>query len=378
MNSVNGVNGAMRRPRRLAVAATILAALVLGAACGRDSRVARPNPSASTGIARGTTVKLLTHDAWAVTPAVLDAFTQQTGIKVQVLKNGDAGAMVNQAILAKDRPVADALFGVDNTFLSRAIGAGLFQRRSYRGLDAIDPAVRAVFAPYEQQAVPIDRGDVCLNYDKGWFASRRLAPPATLDDLTRPQYRNLTVVENPATSSPGFAFLLATITRYGAAGWQDYWKRLRANGVRAVDSWSTAYQSDFTAGGGKGASRPIVVSYASSPPADIVFADPPKTASSVGVVRDGCFRQYELAGVLANAARPDAAQQLVEFLFSARFQADMPLQMFVWPVRTGTPLPAVFTANAALATDPVETPPASITDTQRRTWTEQWTAVMGG
>lgn len=371
----------MRRARSLVVG--VAGAIVLATACSSggksfDRRGTPPPAPAPTASTRGQTVKLLTHDAWAVTPAVLQSFTAATGIKVQVLKSGDAGAMVNQAILAKDQPFADALFGVDNTYLSRATGAGLFAARDYTGLEAIEPGVRAAFEDFANQVVPIDRGDVCLNYDKDWFTERRLAPPKTVDDIVKPQYKNLTVVENPATSSPGFAFLLTTINRYGANGWQDWWTSLRRNGVEAVDSWSTAYESDFTAGGGKGATRPIVVSYASSPPADVVFADPPKPTSSVGVVLDGCFRQYELAGVLARAKHPDAAQQLVEFLVSQRFQADMPLQMFVWPVRTGTPLPAVFTKNAALASRPVEVPPASITDEQRSTWIDQWNAVMGG
>jgi thiamine transport system substrate-binding protein len=360
-----------RAPRRVLVAGVLFGAIV-GAACGSSSSSSRTETTST----RGETVTLLTHDAFAYSKPVLAAFTRQTGIKVRVLKSGDAGAMVNQAILTSDHPQADALFGVDNTFLTRAVDAGLFESRDYTGLDALVPAARSVFAAYAHQAVPIDFGDVCLNYDTGWFANHHLAPPATLADLTKAPYKGLAVVENPATSSPGFAFLLATVVRYGDDGWKQYWRDLKANGVLAVDSWSTAYETNFTAGGGKG-TRPIVVSYASSPPADIVYADPPKTTSSVGVVLDGCFRQYELAGVLNHAKHAAAAQQLVEFMLSAQFQADMPLQMFVWPARQGVALPKVFQDAAQLAPHPLTIAPGDITK-HRDDWIAAWTSIVAG
>ncbi len=354
---------------RARVLACAIALAIVAAACGSSG-------SKSSASLRGQTVTLLTHDFFAASKDVLAAFTQQTGIKVRVVKSGDAGTMVNQAILTKDHPVGDALFGIDNTFLTRGVDAGLFQSRSYQGLDALEPSVRTALAQYEHDAVPVDQGDVCLNYDKVWFAAHHVAPPATIADLTKPAYKGLTVVENPATSSPGLAFLVATITELGGR-WQQYWKDLRANKVLAVDDWGTAYDDDFTAGGGKDATRPIVVSYASSPPADIVFADPPKTTTAVGVVDDGCFRQYELAGVLAHAKHPDAAQRLVEFLLSARFQADMPLQMFVWPVRSGTTLPKVFADNAHLVAHPVTVSPTDIAR-HRSAWIDTWTNLVTG
>ncbi len=353
--------------------AVLVVAGSAAAACGSSGSSTATTATTTT---KGTTVTLLTHDAFAVSKPVLAAFTAETGIKVRVLKSGDAGTMVNQAILTRDHPQADALFGVDNTFLTRAVDAGLFERRSYQGASELLPEAQRAFAAYSHDVLPIDFGDVCLNYDIDWFARHQVAPPSTLADLTRAAYKNLTVVENPATSSPGFAFLLATIVRYGESGWQPYWRALKSNGVLAVDSWDTAYDGDFTAGGAKG-TRPIVVSYASSPPADIVFANPPKTKSSVGVVLDGCFRQYEFAGVLAHAAHAAAAQQLVEFMLSARFQGDMPLQMFVWPVRRDVALPKVFQTSAELAPHPLSVPPADITH-GRDGWIAAWTSIVAG
>ena len=361
-----------RRLAAMFVGCSLLAGAV--GACGSSG--SQTGASTTTVSTRGQTVTLLTHDAFAVSKDVLADFTRATGIKVKVLKSGDAGAMVNKAILTKDAPLADAIFGVDNTFLTRAVDEGIFEPRDYSGLTALMPAIRSQFAATERRAVPIDFGDVCLNDDLDWFARHHVPVPTSLDDLTKPAYKGLTVVENPATSSPGLAFVLATIVRYGSDGWTRYWTALRHNGVLAVDTWDTAYDSDFTAGGGNG-TRPIVVSYASSPPADIVFADPPKSKPSVGVVLDGCFRQYEFAGVLAHAAHPAAAQQLVEFMLSRRFQADMPLQMFVWPARAGVPLPTVFRRWAQLPAHPLSMPASEIT-AHRDAWIDTWTNVVTG
>src|SRR6185295_1139750 len=121
-------------------------------------------------------------------------------------------------------------------------------------------------------------GDVCLNVDKEWYAGRGLSPPQTLAELTLPRYRDQLVVENAATSTPGLAFMLATIAEFGDR-WQGYWRKLRANGVLVVDGWEDAYYSRFSGSAGGKGNRPVVVSYASSPPAEVIFAKPrPKTA----------------------------------------------------------------------------------------------------
>ena len=196
---------------------------------------------------------------------------------------------------------------------------------------------------------------MCINYDKQWFAKQKLAVPTSLDDLTKPAYKGLLVVENPATSSPGLAFLLATIARYGDGGWRDYWSKLRANDVKIVDGWENAYDGDFTRRRTT-AAYPLVVSYASSPPAAVYFAKPQPKTSPVGTMLDRCFRQVEFAGVLKGTEHAAAARKLVDFMLSARFQADVPLQMFVFPVRDGTPLPPVFAKFAEVAKDPLSLP----------------------
>jgi thiamine transport system substrate-binding protein len=351
------------------LAAAFVAAIVVAAACGSSGGSSAP-PESNASV-RGQTVTLLTHDAFAVSKPVLAAFTAETGIKVKVLKGGDAGAELNQAILTKDKPIADVMYGTDNTFLSRALAAGIFEPFTATGLDKVphqfqlDPTHRVT---------PIDSGYVCVNYDEAWFASHHVTAPTALADLTKPAYKGLTVVENPATSSTGLVFLLATVARFGDSGWQSYWRQLRANDVLVDASWDQAYDGSFTAGGGDG-KRPIVVSYASSPPADVVYSDPKKSAPTVGVVNDGCFLQVEFAGILQGTHHAEAAGKLVDFLLSLRFQDDMPLQMYVYPVRTDATLPTVFQKFAVVPAHPLTLAPATIS-AHRDAWIQQWNQLV--
>jgi thiamine transport system substrate-binding protein len=263
------------------------------------------------------------------------------------------------------------MYGTDNTFLSRALEAGIFVPFTASGLDRVPK--RFQLDP-THRLTPIDSGYVCVNYDEAWFASRHLRAPATLADLTKPAYKGLTVVENPATSSTGLVFLLATVARFGDAGWQNYWKQLRANNVLVDASWDQAYDGSFTDGGGNG-KRPIVVSYASSPPADVVYSSPKKSKPSVGVVTDGCFLQVEFAGILKGTHHLAASQQLVDFLLSLRFQEDMPLQMYVYPTRTDATLPPVFQKFAVIPKHPLSLAPATIS-AHRDSWIDEWTKLV--
>ena len=227
------------------------------------------------------------------------------------------------------------------------------------------------------EVTPVDTGDVCLNYDIAWFADRKLAPPATLDDLTSPTYKNLLVVENPASSSPGLAFLLGTVAKYGETSWVEYWTQLKANGVLAVDSWDAAYFEEFTQGGGAG-THPLVVSYASSPPYALVAGDEPRpTEPTTASIDTTCFRQVEFAGVLTGAKHPAEAKQLIDFLIGDEFQSQLPVTNFVYPVRSGVALPDAFVKFGAPTADPLTIAPDVIA-AKRDGWIESWTkAVIG-
>ena len=346
----------MKRVAGLAIAAALAA---LPAACGGEA-------------AAPASVRLLAHDSFVISDQARAAFAAATGLRIEVLLAGDAGSMVNQAILAAGNPVADVLFGVDTTFLSRALDADLFVPYESPALTGVLPGLAA---DPGHRVSPIDYGDVCLNYDKAYFANT--PPPQSLADLTGSAYRSLLVVEDPGTSSPGLAFLLATIATFGEEGeytWKDYWAGLRANDVQVAAGWEEAYYGAFSGGSGEG-DRPIVVSYASSPPAEVVYADPPVTEAPTAVISAGCFRQVEFAGILRGTPREAEARLLIDFLLSEPFQEEVPLSMFVFPALAAAGLPPEFVAYTLVPADPLTMGPAEI-EANRERWIEEWAEVV--
>jgi thiamine transport system substrate-binding protein len=318
------------------------------------------------------TLTVITHDSFAIGKDTIAAFESENNVKVSFLQSGDAGSVLNQAMLTKDAPLADVLFGVDNTFLSRALDADIFEAYESPALADIPDDFKL---DSSNRALPVDYGDVCINYDKNYFAEKNLPVPQSFEDLAKPEYKDLLVVENPATSSPGLAFLLATRAHFGD-DYLTYWQSLKANGVVVVDGWETAYYTNFSASSGKGAQL-MVVSYASSPAAEVFFAAEPLTESpTASIVSDGmCFRQIEFVGLLKNGQNKPLAQKFVDFMLSQKFQEDMPLNMFVYPVNKNAQLPEVFIQYAEAAQSPAKISADEIA-ANRDAWLEAWTAAM--
>jgi thiamine transport system substrate-binding protein len=342
----------------LKVAGALLAAALALAGCA--------------GGEKPTEVVLVTHDSFAVSKDVVTAFEEESGLALKILQAGDAGEVVTKALLTAGNPEGDVLFGIDNNLLARGLEGDLFEPYEPPALASVDPAL---VLDAEHRVTPIDHGEVCLNYDKAWFAERGLAAPASLDDLADARYRGLAVVENPATSTPGLAFLLATVARYGDPGWQDYWRRLRANDVLVVDGWEEAYTVRFSGAAGSKGKRPVVVSYASSPPAEVIFRDPRPEEAPTGVVESSCFRQIEFAGILRGARNEEGARKLIDFMLSRRFQEDIPLNMFVFPVNREAELPPEFVRYAVVPERPLELSPAEI-EANRERWVDEWTRIV--
>lgn len=370
--------------RVLALAPALLALTLAACAPGRHAPSAGTAPATAPATAAasstttgslpfaGQTLKVLTHDSFAASDAVLDAFQRATGAKLQILQSGDAGAMLNKAILAKDAPLADVLYGVDNTFLSRALAAGIFEPYAPAALAEVPAAVQL---DPTHSASPVDYADVCLNYDRRWFEAKGRTPPAGLADLTRPAYKDLLVLPSPATSSPGLAFLLTTIANYGEDGYLDYWRQLVANGARVVNDWETAYNTEFSGGPGKG-ERPIVLSYSSSPAFEVLYGEHVSSPGSAAVVADGsCFRQVEFVGILKGTRQRALAERWVDFMLSPEFQADMPAQMFVFPVLPGLPQAEVFTKFLANPAHTAEVSPAAVA-AGREKWLTAWNEAV--
>ncbi len=361
--------------RRSRLVALVGAGGLALAGCSAASTTAGPSggPSGSASdapAAAGGTVVLVTHDSFALSPELITAFEKDTGLTLKQVAPGDAGTLVNQLVLTKDAPIGDVVFGIDNSFASRAIDEGV--------LAPYTPAdLPADAAKYEVDSsgslTPIDTGDVCVNVDDAWFAAHQIPVPTTLQDLTKPEYKDLLVVENPATSSPGLAFLLGTVGAFGKDGWTDYWKALKANGVTVAASWSDAYYVDFSGPSSTG-KHPLVVSYSSSPPDEIPQgASTPQTSAML----DTCFRQVEYAGVLAGAKNPEGAKKVVDWLLSPAVQADIPGSMWVYPVVPSVALPENWAKFAPQATKPFTVAPAEITK-NRDAWITAWTDTVVG
>lgn len=291
---------------------------------------------------------VVTHDSFVMSDALLAEFKAQTGITVHLVKAGDAGALTNKLVLTKDAPIGDAVFGIDNTF------AGVASANK-----VIDGELTA-----------IDYGDVCMNYDKEWFAAKGVAAPTSIEQLTLPTYKGLTVIENPNTSSTGLSFLVATVDKFGESGWDDYWKSLKANDVKIDAGWEDAYYTDFSGSSGKGA-YPIVLSYASSPAYEVRANGESGTAS----ILDGCFRQTEYAGVLSNAKNPAGAKLFVEFLLTDSFQTTIPEAMYMYPISTKVGLPADWSKWAQVAEKPLGT--KLDINANRKNWLAAWSAIFG-
>ena len=318
-----------------------LASLTTLAACGNSA-------STPTTDANPSTVRLLAYDAFTPEKNIFDEFTAQTGAKVQIITAGDTGTMVSKAILTAGKPEADVMWGVDNTLLSRAQNAELLN-----------------------DYTPVDEGDVCVNYDKNWFAKNKVEIPTTFEQLADPTYKDLLAVQDPVASSPGLAFLLGTIAHFGADKWQQYWKDLKANGVHISPDWTTAYQTDFSKSGGK---YPLVVSYGSSPPAEVFYSGDWIAAPPTGVMENTCFRQTEYVGVMRGTKNPNIAGKLVDYLLAKKFQESMPLSLFVYPVNPDAKLPKIFEQFAVKPTTPLTIAPENI-EKNRETWLEAWRTI---
>lgn len=370
--------------KRAASVVILLLALVV-AACG-SSDPAKGSTTIAPVLVDGAlprfeepvTLKVVTHDSFAVSQSILDSFEAMTNVKVELIPSGDAVAMTNAAILTAGNPVGDMIFGIDENLLGSALSSDLLIAYRPAGIDAVDPAY--ILDP-SGRATPIDHGDVCVNFDRASFERSGTPIPSTFDGLTGPAVKNDLVVEDPSASSPGLAFMLATIAKFGGgddtsenAPWLEYWKRLKSNGVMVVDGWETAYYGSFSGGSGKG-DRPLVVSYASSPPAEVTDTSIAVDDSPTGVITDTCYRQTEFAGILRGAAHPEAAAAFIEWMLADPFQSDVPTQMYVYPVVSGTQLPEVFAKYTAIVDSPLSIPFAEVAANRDR-WIAQWSELF--
>lgn len=352
-----------KKKKGSAFAALAVTGLIVSGCAAGDTGTPGSDGSSDSGNSQGPTeVTLVTHDSFVVPQELFDAFQEETGINVKVLASGDAGALVNQLVLTKDAPIGDVVFGIDNNLAGRAIAADILENYVAAGLTEKEDKFLLPSAGRDQ-LTPMTSGDVCLNIDPTYFEAQGIAKPQGLDDLIKPEYRDLFVTPGASTSSPGLAFLLATIDAQGFDGWEAYWQALVDNGVKITGGWSDAYGVDFTAGGGDG-NRPIVLSYGSSP----AFA--PETES----LNDTCYRQVEYAGIVKGTDNLEAAKQVIDFLFSVEVQESIPENMWVFPANQAAVLPAEWAENVTIADNAYFLDP-EVVEENREDWVMTWSQI---
>lgn len=347
---------------------------LLGLAACTLSQTSRPTQRESTADpspGEPQVLTVMTHDSFAISAEVIAAFEREQHASVRFISSGDVGTALNRAILSRDNPIADVFYGLDNTFLSRAIAEDIFTPYISPYLADIPDAFK--LDPLNR-ALPVDYGDVCLNYDIAYFTEQGLEPPHRLEDLLLPEYSGLLVVENPAMSSPGLAFLFTTISAFGEEGYLEFWQGLVDNGVLVVNDWETAYYSEFSRWGG---SRPIVVSYSSSPPFEVIYAEQPMDTPPTAVITSPgtCYRQIEFAGILRGTTNLPLAEAWIDFMLSPLFQEDVPLQMYVFPVNSNAMLADTFVKFLVTPSEPASLEPERIA-ANREAWLQAWTQAV--
>lgn len=356
---------------KIAISSLLLVSILSISACTDSNKSAKGSKTDSE-----VTLKLVTYDSFPEKDAgvnkALSEFEKETGIKVKIVNAGDAGTMVSKAVLTSGKPEGDVIFGVDNTLLSRALKGDIFKPYISQGSKNMSTEFTKLI---EKSAVtPVDYGDVCVNYDVDWFSEKNLEVPASLEDLAKPEYKDLLAVEDPASSSPGLAFLLATIDRFGEDKFIDYWQELRDNGVEVSNSWDTAYYQLFSGSAGKG-KFPMVVSYATSPAAEIIYAEKDADVAPTASITDTCFRQVEFAGILRGTKHEEQAGKLIDFLISEKFQKEIPLSLFVYPTLDSVEIPKEFKEFAVEPIRAVGLTPKVI-EANSEKWIESWTQTV--
>ena len=319
----------------------------------------------SAAMAQAAELRVLTHASFSLPKPLLAQFENEAGVTLRITKAGDAGEMLNKLILTRANPVADVVFGIDNVLAAKADAANV--------LEAFDGSVAATPVTLTAKLVPVDYGYVTLNYDKAWFARKGLPLPKSLDDLAQPAYAHLLAVQNPATSSPGNAFMLATIGALGESNAFDWWARMRTNGVKVSKGWSEAYYTEFSHNGG---ARPLVVSYASSPAAEVFFskvklAEPPTGSLSIA---GGVFRQIEGVALVKGGKERVAAVKFVAFMRSAAVQKSLQTEMWMFPIDPA--VPRVEALRHAVEPATFDSPGEQDIAVKNAQWVQRWTKVV--
>lgn len=337
------------------------------ASAGAAASDTAASAAASETPAAGGEVIVLTHDSFDFPQELLDKFGKEHGVTVKMQPVGDGGELANKLVLTKDSPLGDVVYGLDNTVSYRVAGKDIIENVGVASPD------QALDFSAEPGLVPIDQGDVCVNLDKTWFDEKKLKFPETFEDLAKPEYKDLLVALNPTSSTPGMAFMLATINHFGEDGWLQYWKDLKANGVKVAKGWSDAFGTDYSAGEGAGP-FPMMVSYGSSP---AYFVNEEKTETTNAALMSTCYRQVEYAGVLKGTKNADAAKKFVEFLLDHEVQEEISGLTYMYPASKEAHAPEDLFKFGPLSDKVVVLPADKVAENAEK-WLKEWQDAVNG
>ena len=133
----------------------------------------------------------------------------------------------------------------------------------------------------------------------------------------------------------------------------------------------------FSGSAGSEGDRPIVVSYATSPPAEVIFRSP-RPAAGTDRGRDGQLLPADRArrDPARRARTSKGARELVDFMLSTRFQEDVPLSMFVFPVDPNAAAPARVPRASRPSPRSRSRSRHEQIEANRDRWIKEWTATV--
>ncbi len=345
-------------------------ALVLLALTAGCTRPTSPPPTVDT-----TNLTVLAPQSLVVDDEVIGRFEQESGISVLFRNIGPATDMVERIVEGGSVPSGwDLVYGIDNQQMVAAIEAGLFQPYAAAGLADVPDHLEI---DSSQHLLPVSHNYVMVNADRDYFEREDIDPPASLDDLRRPEIASLLALPSPETDQAGRGFLAATARYFGEDAFIDFWADLDEGGAQVAANWTEAYLGAYTVGSSGEGDRPLVLAYASAPAADAVFTpgagdSPPSVALDLP---GAGFHQIDLVGIAADTPRVEQARALVEFLLGPEFQASVAQRMFAFPVLPDAETGQSFAEHARPPAEPVNMEP-SILDDRMQSWLVSWQGAM--
>ncbi len=263
---------------------------------------------------------------WGPGAALAKLYEEKAGTKVEFVSKGDGGGLLAAVLNAGKKAEADIVIGLDDNTAGQALGTGLFSSVKLSNLPKIDPKL---LVDEKNRLIPYDYGNFAII----WDSESGITPPASLEDLTKPEYAKKLILMDPRTSTPGLGFLAWTQAVY-KENWQDYWKRLGPSVLAMTPGWDTGYGL-FTKG-----EAPLVLSYSTSPAYHKSYENTERYKALV--FAEGHSAQIELAGLLSSSKHKKEAEKFLDFLISEEAQAILPETQWMYPANGSTVLPASF------------------------------------